>query len=76
VEADVIRSFHEKYGMLPWFNQQRERSKENQYDYEPDVEAKLRSLLNVGSGNSFLWAIRPTHNNLEPYAKYAKNSSE
>jgi hypothetical protein len=76
VEADMIRWFYEKYGMLPWFNQQRERSKEEQYTYEPDVEAELRTMLNVGSGNAFLWAIRPTHNNHVPYAKYAKNSRE
>ena len=76
VEADMIRWFYEKYGVLPWFNQQRERSKEEQYVYEPEVENKLRSLLNVGSGNAFLWAIRPTHNNHEPYAKYSKNSRE
>lgn len=76
VEADMIKWFYDEYGMLPWFNQQRERSKEDQYEYEPDIRAKLRSMLNVGSGNSFLWAIRPTHNNLAAHSKYSNNSRE
>lgn len=74
VEADMIRWFHEECGYLPWFNQQRERSKENRYEYEIDVERKLRSLLSIGSGNKFLWAIRPTHNNEEAWAPFSKNS--
>lgn len=74
VEADMIRWFREEYGYLPWFNQQRERSKEEQYEYESDVERELRNRLGVGSGNKFLWAIRPTHNNEEAWAPFSKNS--
>lgn len=76
VEADMIRWFREEYGYLPWFNQQRERSKEGQYEYEAEVEKKLRSLLGVGSGNKFLWAIRPTHNNEDAWAPFSKNSRD
>lgn len=76
VEADMIRWFREDYGYLPWFNQQRERSKEECYEYVPEVEKKLRSLLSIGSGNTFLWAIRPTHNNEEAWAPFAKNSQD
>lgn len=76
VEADMIRWFREDYGYLPWFNQQRERSKEEWYEYEPEVEKKLRSLLGVGSGNTFLWAIRPTHNNEDAWTPFSKNSRD
>ena len=76
VEADMIRWFWEEYGYLPWFNQQRERSKEEYHEYTPDTEKKLRALISVGSGNAFLWAIRPTHNNADTWAPYNKNSRE
>ena len=76
VEADMIRWFREDYGYLPWFNQQREVSKEGCYQYEPEVEKKLRSLLGVGSGNAFIWAIRPTHNNEDAWVPFCKNSRE
>ena len=71
VEADLIRWFAEDYKSLPWFNQQRERTKEQQYEYEPAASRLLRRHLGVGSGSAFLWAIKPTHNNdqHEPYAK-------
>lgn len=75
VEADMIRWFQDEYECLPWFNQQRERSKEGLYEYDVKVEQKLRSLLGVGSGNMFLWAIRPTHNNLDGWKPYSKNSN-
>jgi hypothetical protein len=76
VEADMIRWFRDGCGYLPWFNQQRERSKEEQYEYEPEVERKLRTLLGVGSGNKFLWAIRPTHNNEDAWLPFSKNSRD
>lgn len=71
VEADLIRWFAEGYESLPWFNQQRERTKEEQYEYEPAATRLLQRHLGVGSGSAFLWAIKPTHNNdqHEPYAK-------
>jgi hypothetical protein len=74
VEADMIRWFFDAHKFLPWFNQQRERSKEGKYDYEPDVKRQLQALLGVGSGNAFLWAIRPTHNNTETWGPYSNNS--
>jgi len=76
VEADMIHWFREEYGYLPWFNQQRESSKEGYYEYMPDTEKKLRALISVGSGNTFLWAIRPTHNNSDAWTPYSKNSHE
>ena len=63
IEADMIKWFFGDFGMLPWFNRQRERSKEDRYSYEVDAEKKLRQHLGIGSGNTFLWAIRPTHTN-------------
>jgi hypothetical protein len=71
VEADLIRWFQTDYGALPWFNQQRERNKEEYYTYESDAERDLRRLIGVGAGNTFLWAIQPTKNNdlHEPYVK-------
>ena len=72
----MIKWFYEEYEMLPWFNQQRERSKEDRYEYEADVRTKLRSMLGVGSGNAFLWAIRPTHNNQDAHTRYDNNSRE
>ena len=76
VEADMIRWFYDEYSYLPWFNQQRERSKEGHYEYEPEVRTKLSSLIGIGSGNAFLWAIRPTHNNAEVWSRYSSNSRE
>lgn len=73
VEADLIRWFCEKYNRLPWFNRQRERSKESRYEYDLDAEKGLRDAIAVGSGSSFLWAIRPTHNNEEAWGAYEKN---
>ncbi len=73
IEADLIKWFLDDFGVLPWFNRQRERSKEDQYSYEKSAEQELRRRLGTGSGNTFLWAIRPTHNNnqYEPYCKGA-----
>jgi len=73
VEADLIKWFVEKYGMLPWFNRQRERSKESIYSYAADAERSLRQVIAVGSGNSFLWALRPTHNNEDTWDAYNCN---
>lgn len=76
VEADMLFWFWDRYACLPWFNQQRERSREQVYRYERETELALRALLGAGSGNSFLWAIRPTHNNADAWAPYAKNSRD
>lgn len=71
IEADMLRWFAEDYKSVPWFNRRRESSKESRYEYTTDAQRTLRSHLGVGGGNSFLWAIRPTHNNdqHEPYDK-------
>jgi len=71
IEADMIKWFADGFGMLPWFNRQRERSKESHYEYDQDAEQKLRKHLGIGSGNKFLWAIKPLPNNdqHEPYEK-------
>ncbi len=73
IEADLLRWFCEEYGILPWFNRQRERSKEDQYEYEPSAEQLLRRQLGLGAGTSYLWAIRPTRIN-EQYAPYNKGA--
>jgi hypothetical protein len=73
IEADLLCWFCEAYGTLPWFNRQRERSKEAQYDYEHAAKQSLTRHLGVGSGNSYLWAIRPTPIN-DQYAPYNKGA--
>ena len=73
VEADLIHWFCQKYNLLPWFNRQRERSKEGRYNYDSDAEKAFRDVISVGSGSSFLWAIRPTHNNNETWSAYDSN---
>lgn len=73
VEADLIRAFVEKYRRLPWFNRQSERSKEGVYEYDEGAEKSLRDAIAVGSGNAFLWAIRPTHNGGEMWDAYDSN---
>lgn len=73
VEADLIYWFYQKYKFLPWFNRQRERSKEGKYPYSSAAEKSLRDSIAVGSGSSFLWAIRPTHNNSETWDAYDCN---
>ena len=45
------------------FNRQFEPSKEGLYDYKPDAWKKITKMIGVGSGVTYLWAIRPTHNN-------------
>jgi hypothetical protein len=71
IEADLIAWFFEDFHALPWFNRQRERSKERKYSYSHEAELELRRHLGVGAGNTFLWAIRPTHNN-DQHAAYCK----
>jgi hypothetical protein len=71
IEADLIEWFRQDYQQLPWFNRQRETSKTDWYDYEPDAKKELRSRLGIGSGSKFLWAIRPTHNN-DQFESYSK----
>jgi hypothetical protein len=71
IEADMIKWFVQEFGCLPWFNKQRERGKEEHYSYDPAAESLLRRHIGVGSGNKFLWAIRPLPNNdqFSPYSK-------
>jgi hypothetical protein len=71
IEADLLRWFYEDLNCLPWFNQQREKSKEDYYKYDPDAKKELRKHTSIGQGNKFLWAIRPLPNNDQhrPYAK-------
>ena len=63
VEADMLAWFQTRYGALPWFNRQRERSKEEHYDYAPEAKQKLRKGYMTGTGNRFSWAIAPTKSN-------------
>lgn len=63
VEADMLAWFQARYGVLPWFNRQRERSKEEHYNYSPEAKQKLRKGYMTGTGNRFSWAITPTKSN-------------
>lgn len=74
IEADLLCWFYEKYGTLPWFNRQRESSKEAKYDYERVVKNALRRQLDSDSKEKHLWAIRPTPESdwYVPYGKGAK----
>jgi len=63
IGADLIRWFFEQNGSLPWFNRRRERSKESQFGYTDGAYKTLNALISVGSGNKFLWEIKPTKNN-------------
>lgn len=73
IEADLIAEFHHAHSALPWFNRQREPSKEGFYQYEDDVLKELKKLISVGSGNKFMWAIRPTNINPQ-YDSYIKGT--
>ncbi|MEI2735385.1 MAG: hypothetical protein V9G24_11645 [Rhodoblastus sp.] len=73
IEADMIKWFYEEFACLPWFNRQRERGKEGHYEYEVDAKKNLRRHIGVGSGNSFLWGIRPLPNN-DQYKRYVKGN--
>lgn len=63
VEADMLAWFQARHGALPWFNRQRERSKEEIYEYAREAKQKLTKGYTTGTGNSFRWAIAPTKNN-------------
>ena len=67
----MIKWFADEFGVLPWFNRQRERSRESQYNYDKDAEQNLRRHLGIGSGHTFLWAIKPLPNN-DQYEAYEK----
>lgn len=75
VEADLLAWFAEAHGALPWFNQQFEPSKEGAYEYEDEARKALRRHIGVGSGKSYKWAIKPTHNN-DQYERYMKGRRE
>ncbi len=74
IEADLIAWFCDEYGCLPWFNLQRERSKEGHYDYEVDAINELKWGFRTGRGVAFQWTIEPTHNN-EYYRHFATGHS-
>jgi hypothetical protein len=71
IEADLLFWFSARHGALPWFNRQRETSKERVYAYEGRARTELKKMISVGSGRTYRWAIRPTVNNpqYEPYGK-------
>lgn len=70
VEADLLRQFSIDFGATPWFNRQRERSKERVHRYDPEAWKELKKMIAVGSGTSYQWAIQPTPNLLyTPFAK-------
>jgi hypothetical protein len=71
IEADLIDWFAQRYGTVPWFNRQRERSKAGEYDYDSEARNALRKMILPGIGKKYLWAIRPTDTN-EDYETYAK----
>lgn len=69
VEADLIRWFSEKTGMLPLINARFETSWEGHVDYGPSQEKLLLQSLGIGKGVRHKWAIRPMPSN-KVYAKY------
>ena len=73
----MIKWFAEEFNCLPWFNKQRQRSKESKHKYEVEAKQSLKKHIGVGSGNKFLWAIRPLPNNdqYKPYSKGLVTSS-
>jgi hypothetical protein len=74
IEADMLKWFFDEFECLPWFNQQREISKESHYAYETVAKRELTKHIGVGSGNKFLWAIRPLPIN-DQYKPYEKGIS-
>lgn len=74
IEADLLLWFSTEHGMLPWFNQQLEPAKHNQYKYDAAADRILRRSIQLGAGNRFRWAIQPTHNSAT-HAHYQKSGS-
>ena len=74
IEADLLEWFLSDHDCLPWFNQQRETSKAgNQYD--TNALSELKKRIGLGSGNKFLWAIRPTDHNPH-FPRYAAGNQD
>lgn len=73
IESDMIKWFFDSFECLPWFNKQREKSKEDRYSYQPDARRLLKKHIGLGSGNKFRWAIRPLANN-DQYKSYSKGN--
>lgn len=69
VEADLIASFCERYGCVPFFNSRRETSYEDCVDYTATDEKRLAAAIGVGSGKRPQWAIAPAPAN-KNYALY------
>jgi hypothetical protein len=70
IEADLIAWFRKCYGCLPWFNRQSEKGCEDCYSYDAAARLEMNRKISIGSGNKFLWAIRPTPNNAQ-YDQYS-----
>jgi hypothetical protein len=71
VEADLLAWFSAGHGSVPWFNKQRETSKEGHYEYVPAAKKALGNTIALRSGAKYQWAIQPTKNNdqHDPFAK-------
>lgn len=72
LEADLIRWFHDRAGMLPLINRQFEKSFEGKVSYREDDREKLKNMLGVGRGKRPHWAILPLASNphYETYYKH------
>lgn len=70
VEADLISIFVKKYGCLPWFNRQRETKYQGCREYDSVVLSEFNQRIGKVQGSRYIWAIRPTSNNIQhaPYA--------
>ena len=74
IEADLIDWFSSDYGALPWFNRQQESGKKGAYEYKRDARKLLNTMIGVGAGRRYLWAIQPTKNNAT-FDAYSKGTS-
>jgi hypothetical protein len=73
LEADLIRWFADKCGMLPLMNARFETSFERKAKYLPSDRKRLHKLLTVGSGKRPHWAIFPLRANPH-YDRYYKST--
>ena len=63
IEADLILMFQQKYGALPFFNRQREKSCEGRVDYTDSQMKDLRAAIGIGRGRRPRWSIEPLCSN-------------
>ena len=63
VEADLIRWFHQKAGMLPLVNSRFETSFEGCVRYRAADEKRLKGILTLGRGKRPHWALYPLKSN-------------